>query len=1040
MNQNHLIIGLGGTGGKIIRALRRLIYEEYRTKDPIVRQKDDTGRIVESAHPVKLAYLYMDSDASLMDPNHVSWKVPGDTVQLGKASQLLITGANLMGVLENLGAYPNISPWIGDRSVWRDILGANVGEALGGQKRRLGRFLFACKANDSGEGFISKLKNQVDDLRRKSGQNSLTFHVCAGLAGGTGSGSIIDVVTQIRRLYPDDAHRVVLYTLVPEEHPPANWDTGNYHANGYGALTELNALSVGAYLPHDLAEGTGRVPFKDASGNPVSAFNGAYVFTNENENGRILNLARDEISSLVASFLFQKIVVAQTTPWADTLRRTENAENGDGSPESMPGTNIPQRSKRFLTFGIKRLIIPEEEIREFITYSFARQAALQLQFNNWSTTQGYLDMPKNEAFSQYVADARNHERWRVADVYLCLERGILPAEELDRWGKIEDEWKAAINGFLQVVMKAEEGAWMAKLSQLVENHFTSNWRAKGVVDFYRVKEGDIRDQAREIRRLLEGDLWSRWVSGEWSMFDIGRLMGELRSHLEERLSICERNITKFRAMVEDGKVRSELAAKIRENNVTWAKIGPLSGIFGKRKNIIQAQAECFKDFYAARHRIEAWSYARKLLQQALEEIADLLNTIQLNTSALAELVKGDSSSSSENRFEGLIERIEARCQESYAPDLREQVVKMYNPKAVRSFVQRLIRDEEVQRTQTKSVRDAIVERLGERADFSTFRQKMMRGVLIDLLESVCDEQTVKAHNNLLAVEPSLQRTLGANMVDTLYRSFSGNPLQLNDYIRQLVTSAGNYLRMDHMEEKRIGPGASPPSTVSQFAILIPQGAEHPGFRDDLIEAFKSSCSFTPSFFENPKSTEIIMVGIRNLFPLRYAKHMAMLRDKYKERLAKFTRAKVEVHTEDGDVWPPVFLPEGDTVRKGLLTWLILGKAMACVKTMDDPETGLNSLYLVATDDRGREHDPILLATSEEELTQAGDPARAYQLENVVRGKLGGEFLHKAKRDQLQAALDEGLRQIQQAIPNALDKKRKAYREAVDAAEAILNQR
>jgi hypothetical protein len=305
---------------------------------------------------------------------------------------------------------------------------------------------------------------------------------------------------------------------------------------------------------------------------------------------------------------------------------------------------------------------------------------------------------------------------------------------------------------------------------------------------------------------------------------------------------------------------------------------------------------------------------------------------------------------------------------------------------------------------------------------------------------VCDEQTVKAHNNLLAVEPSLQRTLGANMVDTLYRSFSGNPLQLNDYIRQLVTSAGNYLRMDHMEEKRIGPGASPPSTVSQFAILIPQGAEHPGFRDDLIEAFKSSCSFTPSFFENPKSTEIIMVGIRNLFPLRYAKHMAMLRDKYKERLAKFTRAKVEVHTEDGDVWPPVFLPEGDTVRKGLLTWLILGKAMACVKTMDDPETGLNSLYLVATDDRGREHDPILLATSEEELTQAGDPARAYQLENVVRGKLGGEFLHKAKRDQLQAALDEGLRQIQQAIPNALDKKRKAYREAVDAAEAILNQR
>jgi len=575
---------------------------------------------------------------------------------------------------------------------------------------------------------------------------------------------------------------------------------------------------------------------------------------------------------------------------------------------------------------------------------------------------------------------------------------------------------------------------------LVENHYTSNWRTKGVVDFYRVKEGDIRDQAREIRRLLEGDLWTRWVGGEWSMFDIGRLLGELRSHLEERLSICERNVTKFRAMVEDGKVRSELAAKIRENNVTWAKIGPLAGLFGKRKNIIQAQAECFKDFYAARHRVEAWTYARKLLQQALEEIADLLNTVQLNTSALAELVKGDTNSSSENRFEGLIERIEARCDESYAPDLKEQVVKIYDPKAVRSFVQRLVRDEEVQRAQTKAVRDAIVLRLGERSDFSTFRLKMMRGVLIDLMESVCDEQTVKAHNNLMAAEPSLQRTLGANMVDTLYRSFSGNRPALDEYIRQLVTSAGNYLRMESMEEKKVAPGASASSTVSQFAVLIPRGVAHPDFRNDLVTAFIAACDLTPNFFENPKSTEITMVGIRNLFPLRYAKHMAMLRDKYNERVAKFPRAKVEVHTEDGDVWPPVFLPDGGTVGKALITWLLLGKAMGCIKTMDDPETGLQALYLVATDERGREQDPILLATCEDELIQAGDHAKASQLELVVCGKLGGEFLHKAKRDQLLSALDEGLRQIQQTIPNPLDKKRKAYREAVDAAEAILNQR
>jgi len=31
---NHLIIGLGGTGGKIIRAFRKIIFQEFREPDP----------------------------------------------------------------------------------------------------------------------------------------------------------------------------------------------------------------------------------------------------------------------------------------------------------------------------------------------------------------------------------------------------------------------------------------------------------------------------------------------------------------------------------------------------------------------------------------------------------------------------------------------------------------------------------------------------------------------------------------------------------------------------------------------------------------------------------------------------------------------------------------------------------------------------------------------------------------------------------------------------------------------------------------------
>jgi hypothetical protein len=1038
-NANHLIVGLGGTGGKIIRAFRRSIYEEYRKKEPVVYRREDGGKVIEVPHKIKLGYLYIDSDAALMEPNHPSWKVPGDTLQLGKSSQLMIRGANLTSVLENLGSYPNIAPWIGDRSEWRDILG-KVGEAAAGQKRRLGRFLFACKANDSTEGFVSKLRQQVADLRKRSGESAITFHICAGLAGGTGSGTIIDVVAQIRRLFPDEENLVVLYCLLPETQPPNDWDQGNYHANGYGALVEMNALAVGAYHPHDVAESTGRITFRDASGNPVSPFSGAYVFTNENENGRVLNLENDEVSLMVGSFLFQKIVVSHSTPWSDALRRVESGENKDGSPESMPGSNEPQRSKSFLTFGIKRLIIPEEEIREFICFSFARQAVLQLQFNNWSATQGYLDMPSNEAFAQYVADDRNHDRWRMSDPYLNLERGILPAEEVEKWGRVEDDWKTAVNGFLQVAMKSEDSQWMSKLAQLVENHFAANWRGKGVVDFFRMKEGDMRDQAREIRKLLEADLWAQWVNGSWSMFDIGRLLAELRRYLEEKLTLCEKNVVKFRSRVEDGKSKSEIAAKIRENNITWAKIGPLSAAFGKRKNIIQAQAECFKEFYAARHRVESWTAAGKLLQHILSEVGDLLDIVQSNTSTLAEMVKGDTSTGNENRFVGLIERIEARCQESNAQDLKDQIIKLYEPSAVRAFATRLLRDEEIQHTQTKAVRQSIVAALGERADFSTFRQKMVRGRLMDVLEKVCDEQTEKAHNNLLAAEPNLHRLMGANVVDILARKYSGNPLQLKDFIRELVGSAGNYLRFDPMEEKRTGPGAGPVTTASSFAVLLPDASDHPDFRNELEEAFRAAYPQNITFYSNPKTTEITMVGIRNLFPLRYAKQVALLRDKHRDRIARFPRARIEVHGEgDGEAWPPVFLPEGAEVRKGMQAWILLGQAMDGIREFEDPETGNKGLYLVPKDSGGREQRPVYLGKDQDELIQSGDPTVAFQVESLVRVGLGGDYLHRAKREELLQKLDEGLTAVQKSITNPLDKRRSAYEEAVSTAEAILKQ-
>ena len=59
---NHLIIGLGGTGGKILREMRKRIYEEFRSNEP--------------AGKIEIEYLYIDSSDEDLNSKE-GWKTMG---------------------------------------------------------------------------------------------------------------------------------------------------------------------------------------------------------------------------------------------------------------------------------------------------------------------------------------------------------------------------------------------------------------------------------------------------------------------------------------------------------------------------------------------------------------------------------------------------------------------------------------------------------------------------------------------------------------------------------------------------------------------------------------------------------------------------------------------------------------------------------------------------------------------------------------------------------------------------------------------------
>ncbi|WP_295433635.1 tubulin-like doman-containing protein [uncultured Thiodictyon sp.] len=992
--KNHLVIGLGGTGGKILRALRKNVFQEWRGGEP---------------DQVRLRYLYVDSSKEMMAIDDATWRILGESVQLATRSQLLITGGNLNQILDNISGHPNIQPWIGSRDQWKDILNSIVGETLGGQKRRLGRFLFACKARQ----FKDQIKQLAGELTT-GGDASVTFHLCCGLAGGTGSGAVIDAVAQIRALYRDPKmYRIVVYALLPEEIPNPNWDTGNYHANGYAALVELNALSVGAYQPHDLAERGERLALSDP-------FNGCYIFCNRNENGLQVDVDKT-LPGILADFLFQKLMAVRNAEAMKLLEKMENAENGDGTPETRTGGTTPLRSKRFLTFGIKRLAVPEGEIREYLTYQFARQAALQLRYNNWDDTFGFRDEPRNQDFGEFVRDQQTLERWSLTDEHLTLSRGILP-EEINnkKWKPIVKEWLDLLPQLMGLVQTLDDEVWINEIDKLMAQGFDDNFRGLGVRKFYETKLQARKDHVRELRRRVEGELFDEWKNGVKSMHDIARCLSALSAALQERLVASDDRISRAKSVSADAE------QKVAANRVAYANVGLVSQLLGKRRGLLDAEGEALRELYTARTQVEAWAYAKRLLQEAISEFNALASDVAACTRLVDDSIK---------EFQ---ERIDARCNDGATPDLRQPLVRFYNAENVRLFGRELEKDRGEQTRQAQAVRVALIEQFAADPTFSAFQARISRQRFFDVLEQQCAASSQSAHDALVSSNRERRPLLGVNIIGQLEREYSGRTDELKKFIHDLVNQAGNFLEFD---PQAVVLGAAK-TKVSQFLVILPKAPDLAQFGEALEALFRDNFRGdvpVDIIRSETNLNEITLLGLTNLFPLRYAKATRFLKEQYERRIAQGgnpERIRLELNGEgDGTQWPAILLADERAQRDQALPALLLAKALGLIAAVTSPTTGISELYLIGEDAEGL---PVRtrLGKGLPEVFEGIDLTAAQGLVDAVQARLSQDaFRHVDQRTALQAAVRDELKGVLAERRN--DFEDPVYRRFETAARAAI---
>ena len=551
-NCSNLVIGLGGTGGRVLREVRKQLFEDY-------------GKI-----PPEVAFIYIDSSDELMNNNDPSWMTKdGQNAQFSYKEFLNIGTIQPTTIIEHLDSYP----------IAKEIFGKNnpkmfkySGPAIG-LNRRIGRILFSTKA----QNFHSMLLEKDRELSMITGHNGpQTIYIVTSLAGGTESGIIVDVITQTHMRYPyADIFVMVALPTIP---PPYAIEHGCDLANVYAALKELNALNVGAFKPLDIMTSGLRVDLNSQE---------ALQFT-------LIPFENGSIADSLHSFLKN---ISRRGEHADYFYRTVSyyAPGGRGHwlqrEYSTIEINKPVRTQALVGYAQKTILHPKDMILRRISYSMLAQFMRQMAFNNYIDNIGYVKEAQHTYAHYRMVIDHQREFWRIDHKSLTLQRPF-PFISHDSYNSFEEEWERLADHFAHdaYVLK---NSWKDRynyLGELYEDYYHTLYRNYGIEVYFNDKISDTYQYAQEICHNIQHDLFMRWYQGEYGINDLIEIVKILIDHLRDENKNAEKRTMEY----------NELSAKYREKmefvRMDFAHLNIFRRAF-RAKQYLQCYNERLKDYY-----------------------------------------------------------------------------------------------------------------------------------------------------------------------------------------------------------------------------------------------------------------------------------------------------------------------------------------------------------------------------------------------------------------------------------------------------------
>ncbi len=318
-----VMIGLGGTGYGTLLKLKKRFIDAYGSVPPIIRFLSiDTTENAEGAARTDAA-----APEGQLDHNEVY------VLQVGNPSSL-VNGAN-----------DHIDEW------WPPEIPTQAIIAGAGQVRARGRLALFAKAGE----VYARIRRAVDDVRNIRNQKQMyadqfqvasrpgvEVHIVGSLAGGTGSGTFLDVAFMARDIIGSDEQSNFTGVLLLPGIFTRYAGVALVKPNAYGALKEIEYLSTmkGSLV---VDYGMRRVEVNRPP------FDVIYLLDSINEQGRVV-MEQADLLGLIADGMYVQI---GSQIGADSANAVDNIKTQIATAPRVRG-----RSPQYCSFGVASLVMP----------------------------------------------------------------------------------------------------------------------------------------------------------------------------------------------------------------------------------------------------------------------------------------------------------------------------------------------------------------------------------------------------------------------------------------------------------------------------------------------------------------------------------------------------------------------------------------------------------------------------------------------------------------------------------------------------------